>query len=548
MRCKFKTLNKTQCKRDAIKNRKFCWQHTKTKKHIGGKLKQNNSKTKQNGGDAKYKCIFNNTTNNCQNLSTNDLLKCNPYKSGQDIKNYKIFDCQNIDSSTNYLCNTLSSNQQNIPSYLCSPSVPITSSVPIISPNKEYYRKKINNIDIIIKKGDITKEPVDVIVNAANAKTLPGGGAGVSGAIYAAAGAELMENDRQKYGTLKDGQICTTNSYNLSKIGIKSVIHAVGPDLRNYNSVEQPQLLSDAYINSLIEASNRKYKSIAFPAISTGIFGYPVANAAKVISNTIHSFIYQNPTSSLKEIVLVLFDDNTTNIFIKAIDFKLPVTPSVNQPPQGGIITSVPVQTSQVNYYNEQKCKNNNKTNVKLTCKHPLCNALKDTCAFSASLIPLNKYNNKEWVLLLGRERDGTYQGKYNFFGGKGEDEGCYIKLARREFAEEAKMDLSETEFLKHFSDKNNNLRTLTHGPTPLFIGLFPGLSRTELRTKINSANANANLPWHLREMDDVEWIKLSVPTIQQGNDIMATTIDNNLVPISPYVNGVLKRIDPTKL
>ena len=128
---------------------------------------------------------------------------------------------------------------------------------------------------IVIKQGDITREDADVIVNAANER-LAGGG-GVDGAIHRAAGPSVMEECR-KIGKCKTGQAVITNAGNLKA---KKIIHTVGPVYRGGNSGEA-ELLKSAYENSLLLAKKEHLKTITFPAISTGVYGYPIEEATKI--------------------------------------------------------------------------------------------------------------------------------------------------------------------------------------------------------------------------------------------------------------------------
>jgi len=128
---------------------------------------------------------------------------------------------------------------------------------------------------IVIKQGDITQEDVDVIVNAAN--TGLRGGGGVDGAIHRAAGSSVMEECR-KIGACKTGQAVMTNA---GKLKAKRIIHTPGPVWHGGNSGESQQL-RDCYKNSFMLAKEDGRKTIAFPAISTGVYGYPLEEATRI--------------------------------------------------------------------------------------------------------------------------------------------------------------------------------------------------------------------------------------------------------------------------
>ena len=170
---------------------------------------------------------------------------------------------------------------------------------------------KEGSTDIIVKKGDITKEDVDVIVNAANNRLL--GGGGVDGAIHRAAGPTMMEECR-KIGYCPTGEAVYTTGGNLKA---KYCIHTVGPIWQGGFKNEK-KLLSNCYINSLKLANKLKAQTIAFPAISCGVYGYPIEEAAYIAINSIKEFLRTYP-NNIKEIRLVLFNDTTYNAFSKAL-------------------------------------------------------------------------------------------------------------------------------------------------------------------------------------------------------------------------------------
>ncbi len=180
--------------------------------------------------------------------------------------------------------------------------------------------KIINNKEIQIIKGDITEQgDIEVIVNSANAYLRAGGG--VSGAIHKKAGSDLeieaINNAKNlnKY-PLKVSECIITNAYNLPN---KKVIHVLGPV---YNQDKPEDLyLKQAYINCLDLADKEGLKSIAFPSISTGIFGYPINEASKIAIKTIIEFL-----PNLKNIILVrlvLFSDSDFDIYKESLmNFK----------------------------------------------------------------------------------------------------------------------------------------------------------------------------------------------------------------------------------
>ena len=162
--------------------------------------------------------------------------------------------------------------------------------------------------------GDITKEVVDAIVNAANG-TLMGGG-GVDGAIHRAGGPEILtackEIRRTRYPDgLPTGQAVITTG---GKLPAKHVIHTVGP-VYGRGGADKAELLAACYLNSLSLAVEHGVKSIAFPAISTGVYGYPLAEAAAVSSVAINKFL--SADKSIQEIRLVFFSAGDAEVFLK---------------------------------------------------------------------------------------------------------------------------------------------------------------------------------------------------------------------------------------
>ena len=171
---------------------------------------------------------------------------------------------------------------------------------------------------VVVKVGDITKEAVDAVVNAANSTLL--GGGGVDGAIHRAGGPEILkecqEIRRFKYPDgLPTGQAVVTTA---GKMPAKYVIHTVGP-VYGRGGQGKAQLLAACYRNSLNLAANNRLKTIAFPAISTGAYGYPPDNAAKVSSEAIEDFLRGD--KAIEQVRLVFFGASDADTFLKNHSF-----------------------------------------------------------------------------------------------------------------------------------------------------------------------------------------------------------------------------------
>lgn len=160
-------------------------------------------------------------------------------------------------------------------------------------------------------QGDITTLAVDAIVNAANTQLL--GGGGVDGAIHRAAGPELLAAC-QTLGGCATGQAKLTKGYRLPA---KYVIHAVGPVWRG-GSKGEPQLLASCYSVSLNVALEHHIKTLAFPAISCGIYGYPIAQAAMIAVKETANFLERH--QELEKVIFVCFDESVYQAYQHAMD------------------------------------------------------------------------------------------------------------------------------------------------------------------------------------------------------------------------------------
>ena len=165
---------------------------------------------------------------------------------------------------------------------------------------------KINSATLALVQGDITKEETDAIVNAANSG-LRGGG-GVDGAIHRAGGPLIMEECR-KIGYCPTGQAVVTTGGNLRA---KHVIHTVGPVYKG-GARGEANLLKSAYLESLKQATKKDVKSVSFPAISAGIYGYPLNEAAHIAIKTTIDYLKEN--KGIELVRFVLFDKKIYDIF-----------------------------------------------------------------------------------------------------------------------------------------------------------------------------------------------------------------------------------------
>ncbi len=166
--------------------------------------------------------------------------------------------------------------------------------------------------------GDITEQKVDVVVNAANSSLL--GGGGVDGAIHRAGGPSILEECREIRRTTYPGGLPTGEAV-MTTAGLlpaRHVIHTVGP-VYGREGRREAELLAAAYRNSLALAASRSLESVAFPAISTGVYGYPREAAAAVASRAIAEFLNEDET--IEEVRLVFFSKGDMNVFLRNHQF-----------------------------------------------------------------------------------------------------------------------------------------------------------------------------------------------------------------------------------
>jgi O-acetyl-ADP-ribose deacetylase (regulator of RNase III) len=172
----------------------------------------------------------------------------------------------------------------------------------------------VNQAELSIIQGDITRQATDAIVNAANSGLM--GGGGVDGAIHRAGGPAILEECKQivaRQGRLPTGRAVITTG---GKLPARYVIHTVGPVWQGGGRGEA-ELLASAYRESLKLAAANDLASVSFPSISTGAYGYPVAGAAHVALKTVIASL--SKPSSVKEVVFVLFDARTRDVYADAL-------------------------------------------------------------------------------------------------------------------------------------------------------------------------------------------------------------------------------------
>ena len=187
---------------------------------------------------------------------------------------------------------------------------------------------KVGNTKLTLVRGDITTEETEAIVNAANTSLL--GGGGVDGAIHRAGGPRILEECkkiRAKQGGCPTGEAVITTG---GLLKAKYVIHTVGPIWRGGNQGEE-KLLINAYRNSLALAKEKGVRSLSFPSISTGAYGYPIQIACRVALSTVREFLTEH---DFEEVRFVLFSDEDLKTYEAAMSF---LSLKTSRPPQNTI-------------------------------------------------------------------------------------------------------------------------------------------------------------------------------------------------------------------
>lgn len=172
---------------------------------------------------------------------------------------------------------------------------------------------KVGKARVRLVKGDITEMETDAIVNAANSSLM--GGGGVDGAIHRKGGPKILEECKKIRATswpegLPTGRAVITSAGNLKA---KYVIHTVGPVWHGGNR-DEPELLAQAYQNSLLIAVSNGLKTVAFPSISTGAYGYPIGDASRIALKTAKGFLEEE--DRLNEVIFVLFSEHDLKVYM----------------------------------------------------------------------------------------------------------------------------------------------------------------------------------------------------------------------------------------
>ncbi len=172
---------------------------------------------------------------------------------------------------------------------------------------------KINGTTLELVQGDITQQDTEAIVNAANNSLL--GGGGVDGAIHRAGGPAILAECRKLGGCATGDAKITTGG----RLKARYVIHAVGPIYRREGKERAAKLLASAYRRSLEVATEKGVRSVAFPSISTGAYGYPLEEAAPIALQTVHDYLVSRPNSGIELVRFVLYGPRAYQAYADAL-------------------------------------------------------------------------------------------------------------------------------------------------------------------------------------------------------------------------------------
>lgn len=168
-------------------------------------------------------------------------------------------------------------------------------------------------MNVTATTANITTITCDVVVNAANSQLVAGGG--VCGAIFRAAGHRELSAACQRLGRCAPGEAVVTPAFNLSRNGVSHIVHTVGPIWGRQPPTESDELLQQAYINTMRLAESVAARSVAIPAISTGIYQFPVERAATIVAD-----IFNTHTFAVDQVHLIALEDDKTRIYQQALD------------------------------------------------------------------------------------------------------------------------------------------------------------------------------------------------------------------------------------
>ncbi|EPQ52877.1 A1pp-domain-containing protein [Gloeophyllum trabeum ATCC 11539] len=201
-----------------------------------------------------------------------------------------------------------------------------TAALRPASAEKLRYPPKASLLDrVSLYQGDITQLEVDAIVNAAN-KSLLGGG-GVDGAIHDAAGPELLEECRTLNGC-ETGDAKITKGYNLPS---RHVIHTIGPVYSRSNLEKKAEQLASCYRTSLQLAADNALKHVAFPSISTGIYGYPITDATHIALTEVHKFLDSEHGEKLDRVIFVVWSNTDKDVYEELLPLYFPPEDSASE-------------------------------------------------------------------------------------------------------------------------------------------------------------------------------------------------------------------------